>query len=44
LWDFIPTDLIIQHANAGNHGLAAKRWQAQLDEIRRLPETQDPIP
>lgn len=28
----------------GNYGLAPKRWLAQLDEIRQLPEAKRPAP
>lgn len=30
--------LMIEKKTAGNYGLAPKRWLAQLEEIRRLPE------
>jgi hypothetical protein len=33
------TRLLIELKTAGNHGLAPRRWVAQLEEIRALPET-----
>lgn len=45
MWDHLPTDALIQHTTAGNYGLAARRWQAQLQAIRDLleykPDTED---
>lgn len=32
--------LLIEKKTAGNHGLAPKRWMAQLEAIRALPEVQ----
>lgn len=32
------TLLLIDKMTAGNYGLAPKRWRAQLEEIRQLPE------
>jgi hypothetical protein len=32
------TRLLIEKKTAGNHGLAPKRWVAQLEAIRALPE------
>jgi hypothetical protein len=32
--------LLIEKKTAGNYGLAPKRWVAQLEEIRAVPEVQ----
>lgn len=38
----MPKDVeeIIKAKTAGNNGLAPKKWTAQLEEIRKLLETQ----
>lgn len=38
MWDFIPSDLLIQFATAGNYGLARTGWTRTLQQIRALPE------
>lgn len=32
------TRLLIEKKTAGNYGLAPKKWRAQLEAIRALPE------
>lgn len=36
----MTTDALIDLATNGNHGLAPRRWRAQLAEIRALPEAE----
>lgn len=41
MWDHIPSDLsrmLIENMTRGNAGLAPKKWMAQLEAIRALPE------
>ena len=38
LWDHLPAEELIRLANAGNYGLAPKKWTEQLEQIRALPE------
>ena len=44
-WDYLNPDdldmsrLLIQKTQAGNYGLAPRKWLAQLEALRELPET-----
>lgn len=41
MWSHLPPDMsqiLIEWAMRGNHGLAPARWTQQLAEIRALPE------
>lgn len=38
VWDHLPAEELIKAANAGNAGLAPKKWTEQLEQIRGLPE------
>jgi hypothetical protein len=39
LWDHIPVEALIAQ-KVPPYGLAPKRWLAQLEAIRKLPETE----
>lgn len=38
IWDHLEAEDLIKAANAGNYGLAPKKWSEQLEQIRALPE------
>lgn len=42
MWSHLPSEELIRLANAGNYGLAPKKWTEQLEEIRALDETPEP--
>jgi hypothetical protein len=42
MWDHISAEDLIRLAQNGNYGLAPARWQAQLEQIRALPEPEPP--
>ena len=41
MWDHIPIEKLIEQ-HVPRYGLAPKRWLAQLEAIRRLPELESP--
>jgi hypothetical protein len=43
VWDHIPIEVLIEHATAGNYGLARAGWSKTLTEIRALPERVEPL-
>jgi hypothetical protein len=42
LWGWIPVEALIAK-NVPPYGLAPRKWLEQAEEIRRLPETDEPI-
>jgi hypothetical protein len=41
MWDHLPVEMLIAQ-NVPPYGLAPKRWLAQLEAIRGLPELEPP--
>jgi hypothetical protein len=42
VWNFITAEQLIDLSQNGNYGLAPGKWREQLDNIRRLPEVEQP--